>query len=296
MFGAMPRGCRLRRNTLTGGSSRSGGSSKSGGSGQLCGSGTQAFVVDTLAPSAPGFDQPPSPTAQRAPSFSGTGEAGATVHVGDGTSGFGAELCTGLVAADTRWACTSSVSLADGTYALQALQLDPAGNASPSATRTLVVDAHVPATPTLDALASPVRVAVVSLGGTTDPGTSLSIRDQGSIVRCALANVATTRFACDTAALPDGTYSFNALASTVTGVQSASSNVVTVTIDTTAPEAPVLDALPSPTPEHKPGFSGHAESLSVVDVLVDGNLACTKSADASGAFTCTPGSEPARRM
>ncbi|MBS2025023.1 MAG: hypothetical protein JST92_21700, partial [Deltaproteobacteria bacterium] len=61
---------------------------------QVCTSANDAFVVDTVAPAAPTFDAPATPTAVRTPHFTGKGEPGATVHV---TDGHGNELCSATV-------------------------------------------------------------------------------------------------------------------------------------------------------------------------------------------------------
>ncbi|MBS2024148.1 MAG: OmpA family protein, partial [Deltaproteobacteria bacterium] len=183
------------------------------------------------------------------------------------------------------WSCDSA-SLADGTYTLGAYQVDLAGNVGAAATNPLEVDAHVPQTPMLDALASPSKIPIVTLTGSGEAHTSVAIRDQGSTVRCSITD-APVSFTCDTSALPDGAYTFTAIASSRTGVQSAPSNAVTIVIDSTPPAAPHLDDVPSPTAQHRPSFAGTAEPLAAVDVLADGAIACSTNADASGNFVCS---------
>ena len=92
--------------------------------------------VDTTAPAAPsvpdldagsdsGASDADNITNDMTPTFTGTGETGATVEVfADSTSIGTATVTSGS------WSVTAGTALSDGTYAITATQTDPAGNVS----------------------------------------------------------------------------------------------------------------------------------------------------------------------
>lgn len=84
------------------------------------------FTVDTVAPDAPAMVCPASPTAETAPTFTGSGiETGAKVFVSQGGERIGEATVTG---AD--WSYTVDPPLANGTYTFTVTQVDQAGNES----------------------------------------------------------------------------------------------------------------------------------------------------------------------
>jgi hypothetical protein len=127
-------------------------------------------VVDTTAPAAPAVTAPTTGEAinDPTPTVTGTGEAGATVTVTDGT---GNALCTATVLPDTRWACTipADKALADGPATLVVTQTDPAGNPSVPTTVTPVVDTRAPGVPAITT-ANAAQVA-----GSAEPGATVTV-------------------------------------------------------------------------------------------------------------------------
>lgn len=100
------------------------------------------FDIDTVAPAAPSFDCPVSPTEERRPTLGGGGvEAGATVRVYLD----GALLGQATVTGET-WSYTPDHDLPPGTHKLTVTQTDRAGNESaPSDTAcSLQINADVP--------------------------------------------------------------------------------------------------------------------------------------------------------
>src|SRR5439155_15308185 len=99
------------------------------------------WTIDTTAPAAPSITANPSdPSNSTAPSFSFTGEAGAT---------FQCALDGGAFAA-----CTSPKSyagLAEGSHTFQVRQTDTAGNTGPAASYTWTIDTTAPAAPAITA-------------------------------------------------------------------------------------------------------------------------------------------------
>ena len=149
--------------------------------------------------------------------------------------------------------------------------------------------ADQPAIPTLDALATDDATPVLT--GTAEAGSTVDVVVNG------------TTFT--TIAAPDGTFSIDTENDTPTaggpfvpledGVQDiavtstdADGNVLTdastneLTIDTTAPDAPVI------TESNEAGVSGTAEPGSTVTVTIDGVEFTTTASDPDGDFTVTP--------
>ncbi|MGV3622273.1 MAG: Ig-like domain-containing protein, partial [Archangium sp.] len=95
-------------------------------------SNTVTLTVDTTPPAAPVVTAPAQNafTNDTTPTFSGTGEAGATVSVVIG----GVTVCTATVAVGGAWSCDASV-LTPGAKSATVTQRDPAGNVSPATTR-----------------------------------------------------------------------------------------------------------------------------------------------------------------
>ena len=252
---------------------------RTGGGVQVCPSNTDVFTIDTVAPPPPGFDPPPQ---SRQPVFSGTGLAGNRIEVRDGPGG--GLLCSAMVDAQGRWTCPSA-PIGQGSYTLQAVQLDPASNASAPATQPFVV----PSAPTLDQPASPTRRPLVTLSGLADPGATVRVVESAGAVLCAGVLVpAGGRFSCTTAALADGRYSASALARSTTGIDSAPSAAAVFVVDTQPPAPPVLDPVPSPTALHLPLFTGSAEPASQVSIFEGSLLLCTSTGPVVSCASTTP--------
>jgi hypothetical protein len=102
----------------------------------------RTYTVDTIVPSTPVITAPAegSTVNSKRPTISGTGEAGATVTVKEGT----AVICTTTVIDGGTWSCTPSADLGDGNHALSATQKDLALNESPAGTRSFTVTSILP--------------------------------------------------------------------------------------------------------------------------------------------------------
>ncbi|GAC1343766.1 MAG: hypothetical protein NVSMB23_17930 [Myxococcales bacterium] len=236
-----------------------------------------SIAPPTVAPLA-------SPTAATRPAFQGTGEPGATVSVAEA----GSMVCQAPVSAGGRWSCAGDRAFADGAHTVAVSQKDAARNASASVTATFVVDTHVPAPPTLDAPRSPTSVPRVEFAGTGEPGDRVSVVDAyGRLLCTALVNAAGTWSCASSAPLDDGDYLVSAFQATGLGSQSAPSAPQLLSVRTLA--APQLDAPRSPTRDPSPALTGHARAGSLVAVMNGEAVVCATTADASGAWSCKPG-------
>jgi hypothetical protein len=248
-------------------------------------SNTNTFTVDTHPPAAPVVMLPAhnSLTNDPTPTYSGTAEANSTVTV------FVDSAVIGTVIASTsgNWNLTQSAVLPDGTHTVKARATDMADNTSTeSTTKIFTVDTTPPATPVVVAPAhgSLTNDPTPEYSGTAEPGSRVTVLVDGSFMVTVIANASGNWNLTQPTALPDGAHTVRAWVTDGAGNTSADSNTNTFTVDTTALAAPVVvaPAHGSFTNNSTPIYSGTAEALSRVTVIVDGAAAGTVFASASG--------------
>ncbi|KSS72639.1 Ig-like domain-containing protein [Pseudomonas aeruginosa] len=220
-------------------------------------------TVDSVAPAAPVVN--PSNGAE----ISGTAEPGATVTLTDGSGN-----PIGQVTADGsgNWSFTPSTPLADGTV-VNATATDPAGNTGGQGSTT--VDAIAPATPTVNLSNGS------SLSGTAEPGSTVILTDgNGNPIAEVTADGSGNWTYTPSTPIANGTV-VNVVAEDAAG---NSSPPATVTVDSRAPPAPVID------PSNGVVISGTAEAGATVTLTdAGGNPIGQVTADGSGNWSFTPG-------
>ncbi len=194
-----------------------------------------AVVVDTTAPDVPADLAATSPT-RLAPALTWTAVAGAVGYVvyRDG-AGIGSP-------ADP--AFSDGNDPGDGTARYAVAARDAAGNLSaPSAEVAVVIDRTAPAAPDAPTAAADPTAAAPSLTWPSVAGAVLyEVQRDGA----AIGETALTSFG-DAGLADDGTVAYRLVAIDAAGNRSAPSGATAVTLDTTAPPAPVLDPPQSPT-------------------------------------------------
>ncbi|MCC0438255.1 Ig-like domain-containing protein [Pseudomonas aeruginosa] len=220
-------------------------------------------TVDSVAPAAPVVN--PSNGAE----ISGTAEPGATVTLTDGSGN-----PIGQVTADGsgNWSFTPSTPLADGTV-VNATATDPAGNTGGQGSTT--VDAVAPATPTVNLSNGS------SLSGTAEPGSTVILTDgNGNPIAEVTADGSGNWTYTPSTPIANGTV-VNVVAEDAAG---NSSPPATVTVDSSAPPAPVIN------PSNGVVISGTAEAGATVTLTdAGGNPIGQVTADGSGNWSFTPG-------
>ncbi|HHG5841643.1 TPA: Ig-like domain-containing protein, partial [Pseudomonas aeruginosa] len=220
-------------------------------------------TVDSVAPAAPVVN--PSNGAE----ISGTAEPGATVTLTDGSGN-----PIGQVTADGsgNWSFTPSTPLADGTV-VNATATDPAGNTGGQGSTT--VDAIAPATPTVNLSNGS------SLSGTAEPGSTVILTDgNGNPIAEVTADGSGNWTYTPSTPIANGTV-VNVVAQDASG---NSSPPATVTVDSSAPPAPVIN------PSNGVVISGTAEAGATVTLTdAGGNPIGQVTADGSGNWSFTPG-------
>ncbi|EML1098992.1 BapA prefix-like domain-containing protein [Pseudomonas aeruginosa] len=222
-----------------------------------------SVTVDAVAPATPVVN--PSNGAE----ISGTAEPGATVTLTDGSGN-----PIGQVTADGsgNWSFTPSTPLADGTV-VNATATDPAGNTGGQGSTT--VDAIAPATPTVNLSNGS------SLSGTAEPGSTVILTDgNGNPIAEVTADGSGNWTYTPSTPIANGTV-VNVVAEDAAG---NSSPPATVTVDSSAPPAPVIN------PSNGVVISGTAEAGATVTLTdAGGNPIGQVTADGSGNWSFTPG-------
>ncbi|NYH96848.1 choice-of-anchor I domain-containing protein [Novosphingobium marinum] len=242
--------------------------------------------------------------------FTGTAEAGSTVELFDG----GASLGTTTAGDDGSF--TIDVDLAEGDHSLTATATDAAGNTSAaSAALDVTVDAtagDAPAGLDLDTASDDGEFddddlvtdgQGLVIGGTAEPGTTVELFNGSN-------SLGTTTAGDDgvfsfTVNLPDGANDLTAVATDTAGNVTAASAPLTVTVDSSAPAAPVSltldpaddDGANDGVTDQTDGLTitGTAEAGSTVE-LFDGSTSLgTTTAGSDGSFSFDVDLDPGTR-
>ncbi|MBV2194380.1 MAG: BapA prefix-like domain-containing protein, partial [Azonexus sp.] len=269
--------------------------------------------IDTTAPAAPTVN-PTDGTV-----ITGTAEPGSTVGVD--TDGDGEPDYTAVADPNGNWSVAPVAPLADGT-AVTATATDPAGNTSPPASvevDTGLVDDVAPAVPVIGSAVDDVAPAIGGLAngastndtqptlqGTAEAGSTVTIYADGAWVGTTTAdNVGNWSFTLPDA-LAEGTYDFTTTATDATGNTSGPSEAFTLTIDTTSPNAPVIERvadnvgdlqgdvpITDVTDDTRPTLHGTAPADAVTINLYEATLGLVASGipvNPDGTWTYTPAS------
>ncbi|MCS7697782.1 Ig-like domain-containing protein [Pseudomonas aeruginosa] len=222
-----------------------------------------SVTVDSVAPATPVINPSNGTT------LSGTAEPGSSVTLTDGSGN-----PIGQVTADGsgNWSFTPSTPLADGTV-VNATATDPAGNTSGQGSTT--VDAVAPTTPTVNLSNGS------SLSGTAEPGSTVILTDgNGNPIAEVTADGSGNWTYTPSTPIANGTV-VNVVAQDAAG---NSSPPATVTVDSSAPPAPVIN------PSNGVVISGTAEAGATVTLTdAGGNPIGQVTADGSGNWSFTPG-------
>ncbi|RXG91477.1 Ig-like domain-containing protein [Bradyrhizobium vignae] len=273
-----------------------------------------AVTVDTKAPAAPTITSDMVNSANQVVA-SGTAEANSTIKVYDGTTQVG----TATTNASGAWAVTTA-ALAAGAHALTATATDAAGNVSAasapfdpvigssgssgsgtsgsgtsgtgtSGTGTSGPSTTAPAAPKIASFSNDTGTAgdhvtsdkTLTLDGTAVANSTVKVFDGATQLGTVTAD-ASGAWHYTTAALPDGKHSFTAT-DTVSGVTSKASTALDVTVDTAAPDAPVL--LSDPTSHNRATVSGTAEAGSLIKLYEGTTLLGTATVASDGNWSVT---------
>ena len=262
------------------------------------------FTLDRAAPSAPtaldllaasdsGTSSTDDTTSDTTPTITGAPvEPGATVTLydSDGTTVIGTTVADG----SGNWSITSS-ALADGVHNFTVKQTDQAGNQGPaSAVLPVTIDTTAPAAPIAPDMTAGTDSGTNSGDDSTNdttPTFTVAAPAAGEIPKLYVDGVlvpstfdSLTNTLTPTNPLPDGAHSITTTITDAAGNESPQSPSLAISIDTTAPSAPTVTAVP----ENSNGGVNAAEASdgSIIQVAIPAD------AKAGDVLTLTIGSGP----
>jgi methionine-rich copper-binding protein CopC len=266
-------------------------------------------VVDTTAPTAPssapdlaassdmGNSSTDNLTNDTTPTFTGTGGVpGDTVNL----YANGNLIGSAVVGPDGSYSVTPTSPLADGTYDFKTNFVDPAGNTSGFSPSLLgvVIDSTPPAVPpTPDLVASSDTGASNSDNITADntptfegfgtPGDTINIYVDGVLAGSTTVDV-NGNWSITANSIADGVHQVTSQAVDPAGNASAQSTPLVLTIDTTAPNAPIFTTPSGPTSNSQPPISGTGEPGSIINLYDGPSLVGTAIVNGDGTWSITP--------
>ncbi|KAA0676077.1 beta strand repeat-containing protein, partial [Azospirillum brasilense] len=237
--------------------------------------GTQTLTIDTTLPDAPAVTSA-ALTKNATPTLAGTAEAGSTVTVTLGGATYSTTATGGTWSIDLATATPTSGVLslnANGANPVSVTAKDAAGNVSAPGTQSLTIDTTAPTAPTVTTALS--NSTTPTLTGTAEAGSTVTITVGGATYTTTATggnwsvNLAT---ATPTSGVPslnaNGANPVSATATDAAG-NTSSAGIQSLTIDTTAPNAPAVTSA-ALTNSTTPVIGGTAEAGSTVTVTVGG--------------------------
>ncbi|EXD91251.1 Ig-like domain-containing protein, partial [Acinetobacter baumannii] len=231
------------------------------------GNDTAVVTIDTVAPNAPVLD----PINATDP-VSGQAEPGSTVTVTypDGTT------ATVVAGTDGSWSVPNPGNLVDGDT-VTATATDPAGNTSLPGTGTVSADITAPVVALDDVLTNDSTPALT--GTVNDPTATVVVTVDGTDYPAVNNGDGTWTLADNTLpTLADGPHTITVTATDAAG--NVGNDTAVVTIDTVAPNAPVLDPINATDP-----VTGTAEAGSTVTVTYPDGTTATVVAGTDGTWS-----------
>lgn len=266
-----------------------------------------ASVADNTAP-VTGIVPNGGSTNETRPTLSGTGEAGTTISIYNGSALVG----TAQVQANGSWSFTPSTSLGAGVWNLTATATDAAGNTSAaSEIRSFTIDPTAPAAPVIDTVydgTGPITGNLSSgqitdearpvISGTREANTTIRLYDNGTLLAEIPAdNSSSWRYTPD-ASLATGNHVITVIAVDAAGNASPVSDSVNFVVDTTPPLTPVITSVSDDqapglgtiangqnTNDPTPTFSGTAEAGATITLYENGTVIGTTTAQPDGAWS-----------
>ena len=285
-------------------------------------SATFNLTVDLTAPAAPAFDgtiltntgttgtiSAGGSTKDQTLGISGTGVSGDGVVVfndanSNGSLDLGESLGTASVDGGGLWSIVTA-ALTDGTYSIKAVEQDTAGNTSGATTfGSVTIDTVAPAAPVVTGITNDsgssgsdgiTNDQTLVISGTAEANSTVSVSVDGGLPVDVTANgggVWSYDYTATT--LSEGAHTVTATATDAAGNTSATSATFNLTVDLTAPAAPVVTGITNDsgssgsdgiTNDQTLVISGTAEANSTVSVSVDGGLPVDVTANGGGVWS-----------
>ena len=207
-------------------------------------SGSVAFIVDTIAPTAPGVPSGASPTNDTTPTISWTASSDANANGSNPTyqlelsqdSNFSSGILAYITAATNTFTIISPLS--DGLWYMRVKGYDIAFNASSySSTGSITIDTTAPSIPDAPSLTSPTNSVHPTVTWTAPAEAAdyiLQWSSSSSFASSSSTNVSATSYTVPLS-LAEGSWYFRVAARDALGNTSDFSDIASTVIDTTAP-------------------------------------------------------------
>ena len=285
-----------------------------------------SLLVDTLPPVVPTIvsvidDQPGSTqltngqlTNDAQPTLNGITEPNAIVTILSNGTIIGTANADG----SGNWSFTPTNALAQGENIFTVTATDAAGNTSGASTSfTILVDSIAPSAPVILTVqdntaptTGPISNGQISnesrpaLSGTGEVGATITVLSDGQAIGTTIVGAGGSWSFTPSAALGNGQHTLTVTATDSAGNTSLPSGGFTYTVDTMAPTAPVITQVADDvgplignlnngqaTNDPLPTLSGTAEANSTVRIYDNGSFIGFTTADGTGAWTFTPGTQ-----
>ena len=252
-------------------------------------------TVDTVAPVAPTITAFSPDTGivgdhitdAAVLTLTGTAEANSTVKVYDGATLLGSATANSSGA----WSFTTG-TLSNAIHSFTATATDVAGNTGvASSALSVTVDTVAPVAPSIASFSTDSGVVgdhitndnTLTLTGSAEANSTVKVYDGATLLGSATAN-SSGAWTYTTAALSDGAHNLTTTATDAAGNTGVASSALSVTVDTVAPNAPVIasDAIIN---TNEVMLTGSAEANSTVSIYEATNLLGTATVNASGVWS-----------
>ena len=236
-------------------------------------------------PTAPVLTTPSSITNQLNPTIKGTAEAGSAITVYDGATSLG----TTVASSAGSWSFTPDTDLTEAAHTITATVRNAAGTISPVSTPiTLTIDRTAPDRPALTSGSGFTTNTTPIIKGTAEAGSTVTVYDGATSLGTTVASSTGEWTLTPSLALTQADHNITANARDAAGNLSDISSSITLTVDTTAPDSPVLTTLGETTKNTMPTIEGETEPNGAVTVY-DGDASLgTVQASPDGTWTFTP--------
>ncbi|WP_205215815.1 beta strand repeat-containing protein, partial [Azospirillum brasilense] len=237
------------------------------------------LTIDTTAPNAPAVTSA-ALTNSTAPTLAGTAEANSTVTVtvGGATYTTTAAPGTGAWSVDLSSATPDSGTLslnANGANPVSVTATDAAGNTSAAGTQSLTIDTTAPDAPAVTSAAL-TKAVKPTISGTAEANSTVTVTVGGATYTATASGTGAWSVNLATAIPASGSLGLNANGTNAVSVTArdaagnvSSAGTQTLTIDTTAPNAPTVTSA-ALTNSAAPTLAGTAEAGSTVTVTIGG--------------------------
>ncbi|MGX7005613.1 Ig-like domain-containing protein [Caballeronia sp. KNU42] len=270
------------------------------------------FIVDTSTPA-----RPPSPTltddngatipaggttTDAHPHINGTGTAGDTIKVYDGSTMIGSTI----IGSDGKWSFTPSQDLGPGVHDIRVTETNAAGTPSLASDPVHVtVNISAPATPVIyltddNGAIIPANSTTSDnhphINGTGTAGNIIMVLDSAKLIGSTTVG-ANGQWTFTPSSLNDGLHGLQAYAVNAAGMFSNFSNGIVVTVATSAPATPVIyltddngAIIPanSTTADNHPHINGTGAAGTTIMVLDSAKVIGSTTVGTNGQWTFTP--------